>query len=80
MESAFEKIAEVTLKLKRHYQSLLGASPAYGVEKRMTKEMDTLGQLIKELEDSVIVLQIRLGDQKQQEIHEPESAPPVKPA
>jgi hypothetical protein len=41
----------------------LGASPEYGVDKRMTKEMDTLGLLIKELEDGVVILQLKLDEQ-----------------
>jgi hypothetical protein len=64
MESAYTTIAEVTLRLKQQYQALLGASAEYGVDKRMTKEMDTLGLLIKELEDGVVILQIRLDEER----------------
>ena len=64
MERTCATIAEVTLRLKRHFQTLLGASPAYGVDKRMTKEMDVLGLLIKELEDDVVLLQIKLDESR----------------
>jgi hypothetical protein len=60
MEHACANIALVTLKLKRQYKAILGASPGYGVDKRMTKEVDALGLLIKELEDEVVLLQIKL--------------------
>jgi hypothetical protein len=64
MERACAAIAEVTLKLKRQFQTLLGGSPEYGVDKRMTKEIDALGLLIKELEDSVVILQIKLDERR----------------
>jgi hypothetical protein len=63
MESLCATIAEVTLRLKQQYQALLAASAEYGVDKPMTKEMDVLGLLIKELEDGVVVLQIKLDEQ-----------------
>ena len=63
MERACAKIAEMSLQLKQQYRVLLAASPEYGVDKRMTKEMDRLGLLIKELEDGVVILQIKLDDQ-----------------
>lgn len=62
MERACATIAGVTLKLKRQYHALLGVSLHYGVDKRMTQEMDILGLLIKELEDGVVILQIKLDE------------------
>lgn len=76
MESALAKLADVTLKLKRQYQSLLGASPAYGEDKKMTKEMDTMGLLLKELEDSVVFLQIKLDERRSEVANQSESSPP----
>ena len=64
MESACANVADVALRLKKQYQTLLGASPGYGNDKRMTKEMDNLGLLIKELEDGVVILQIKLDELK----------------
>ena len=64
MEQTCARIAQVSLQLKRQYQTLLGASPGYGVDKRMTKEIDALGLLIKELEDSIVILQIQLDEQR----------------
>ena len=69
MEQACAKIADVSLKLKRQYQVLLGASPGYGVDKQLTKEIDVLGLLIKELEDSIVILQITLDGQSN--VHAP---------
>jgi hypothetical protein len=53
-------IAALVLKLKRQYQTVLGASQTYGRDKNLTQQMDALGLLIKELEDAVIVHQLRL--------------------
>ena len=61
MQYACATVAEIVLKLKRQYQAVLGASPAYGRDKTMTQGIDALGLLIKELEDAVVVLQIKLG-------------------
>jgi hypothetical protein len=63
MKYACATVAEVVLKVKRHYLAVL-ASPAYGRDKRLTKEVDSLGLLLKELEDAVIVLQIKLAEER----------------
>ena len=60
MERVCANIADLSIKLKRQYRALLGASPAFGVDKQMTREIDALGLLLKELEDNVVILQIRL--------------------
>ncbi len=60
MERACATIGEVALKLKGQYRAVLGASAAYVDDKRLNQEMDTLGLLIKELEDAVVFLQISL--------------------
>jgi len=64
MERACATIAEVTLKLKDQYRAVLGASAAYVDDKRLNQEMDTLGLLIKELEDAVVFLQISLDQER----------------
>jgi hypothetical protein len=64
MQYACAAVAEIVLKLKRQYHAVLGASPASGRNRTMTREIDALGLLIKELEDAVVVLQIKL-DQNQ---------------
>jgi len=64
MEHACATIAEVTLKLKDQYRAVLGASAAYVDDKRLNQEMDTLGLLIKELEDAVVFLQISLDQER----------------
>ena len=61
MQYACTTVAEVAVKLKRQYQQLLGASSSYGHDRAVTKEIDALGLLIKELEDTVVVLQVKLG-------------------
>ena len=60
MEQVCAQIAEVSLNLKLQYRLLLSISPDYGIDKQFTKEIDTLGLLIKELEDGVVILQIKL--------------------
>lgn len=65
MELACAMIADVTMRLKRQYRALLAAAPGYGEDKRIIKEMDTLGLLIKELEDGIVILQIKLDVQQE---------------
>ena len=60
MQYACAKVATLALKLKRQYRAVLSASSAFGRDKTTTQEIDALGQLIKELEDAVVVLQIKL--------------------
>ena len=60
MQHTCSTIAALALKLKRQYQVVLGASPAYGHDKNMTQQIDALGLLIKELADAVVVLQLKL--------------------
>src|SRR5258708_31387387 len=56
------KVAELTLKLKGQYQAVLMASQAYGRDQQVSREMDSLGLLVQELEAAVVVLQITLDD------------------
>jgi len=63
MQFACAQIADLSLKLKNQYRAVLGASLAYGRDERMTREMDSLGLLLQELQDAVVVLQITLDDQ-----------------
>ena len=74
MEQVCAQIADVSLRLKRQYQVLLGISSEYGVHKQTTKEMDSLGLLIKELEDGVIVLQIKLEARRRRNLKRPAEA------
>ena len=60
MQYACATVAALALRLKRQYQALLGASTAYGRDKTMTQQIDAFGLLIKELEDAVVVLQVKL--------------------
>ena len=60
MEYACAAVAALALKLKRQYQSILDVSAAYGRDKAMTQQIDALGLLIKELEDAVVILQVKL--------------------
>jgi hypothetical protein len=48
------------LKLKRQYEAVIDTSPARQRDKEMTRQIAALGPMIKELEDAVIVLQVRL--------------------
>jgi hypothetical protein len=60
MQYACATVADVVVKLKHQYQKLVGAPSSYGHDKPMAKQIDALGLLIKELEDAVVVLQIKL--------------------
>ena len=60
LQYACAAVAALTLKLKRQYQEILSASTAYGRDKAMTQQIDALGLLIKELEDAVVILQVKL--------------------
>ena len=60
MQYTCATVAALALKLKRQYRAVLSASPAYGRDITMTQQMDALGLLIKELEDAVVVLQLKL--------------------
>jgi hypothetical protein len=64
MQYACATVAALTLKLKRQYQALLGASAAYGRDKTITQQIDAFGLLIKELEDAVVVLQVKLDQDR----------------
>ena len=55
-------IAKLILQLKHQFQAVLMASPDYGSDTRLAKEMDTLGNLIKELEDTVLIERVRAAD------------------
>ena len=57
-------LAELSLELKGQYRALLGATTAYGIDKRTTKVMDILGMLIKQFEDGVVILQITLDQER----------------
>ena len=60
MQYACATVAEIVLKLKRQYQAVLAASPTTRRDRTLTQGIDALGLLIKELEDAVVVLQIKL--------------------
>ena len=62
MQYACAKIAELALDLKHQYRHLLGSCAIYGTDKQFTLDMDALGQVVKEIEDAVVVLQIRLEE------------------
>jgi hypothetical protein len=68
MENACTAIAESALKLKKQYRAVLAASPAYGSDTRMTREIDTLGLLLKELEDAVVLLHLKLSERAAGEV------------
>lgn len=52
---AGERIAELTVQLKHQYQVFLMASGDYGEDARLTREIDHLGCVVKELEDAVAI-------------------------
>jgi hypothetical protein len=60
MEYACGTVAALMLKLKRQYEAVIDASPARQRDKEMTRQIAALGPVIKELEDAVIVLEVRL--------------------
>jgi hypothetical protein len=62
MEYACATVASLATKLKREFQLLVSASPMYGKDTQLTRQIDALGQTIKEMEDAVIVLQIHLEE------------------
>jgi hypothetical protein len=62
MQRACASVAAVTADLKQHYREVLTASPGYGRDRRMTRAVDRLGQLVKELQDAVVMLEIRLAE------------------
>jgi len=79
MQYACSNIATLAIKLKHQYRAILCASPAFGSQKQMTKEVDALGSLIKELEDAVVVLQLKLQENETEPLVA-ESSKIVKPA
>ena len=58
----FQAMIALTLELKRQYRNLLGASTTYGVDKNMTLQLDALGLLLKELEDTLIIHGLKLQE------------------
>lgn len=70
MQYACATVASLATKLKREFQLLVGASPIYGQDTQLTRQIDALGQTIKEMEDAVVILQIRLEQEHFAEAHE----------
>jgi hypothetical protein len=63
LDSEFDhRVAQLVLQLKHQFQAVLMASPDYGNDTHIAKEMDTLGNLIKELEDTVVIERVRATD------------------
>ena len=53
-----QHLARLALRLRDQYRRVLSASPGYGQDKTMTKEMDSLGSLVKEIQDVLAVVVI----------------------
>jgi len=58
-----ERLAELALRLKHQFQTVIMAVPEYGNDARIANEMGVLGDLIKELEDTVVIAQVRAAGQ-----------------
>jgi hypothetical protein len=54
-----DRVAKLVLQLKRQFQHVLMACPEYSSDACIAREMDTLGNLIKELEDTVVIERVR---------------------
>lgn len=53
------RVAELALRLKHQFQAVVIALPNYGRDAHIAQEMAVLGDLIKELEDTVVMAQVR---------------------
>ena len=54
-----QRVAELALRLKHQFQAVLIACPDYGGDAHAAQEIAVLGDLIKELEDTVVIAQVR---------------------
>ena len=53
------RVAELVLQLKRQFQAVVVALPDYGSDVRIVREIDGLGDLIKQLEDTVVITRVQ---------------------
>jgi len=64
LDSEFDhKVVRLALQLKHQFQTVLMACPEYSSDTRIAREMGTLGNLLKELEDTIVIERVRAASE-----------------